>query len=56
MSTAWQGERLDKRSMKSGPSTWQGREDYPKVSKLYLAEIEMDRLFNDDRWIIMWFK
>ena len=48
---AWLGERGDKRSMKNRPSTWQGGEDYQAVNKLYLAEKEMDRLFNDDRYI-----
>ena len=38
---AWQGGRVDNRSMKYRPSTWQGREDYSTVSKLYLAEREM---------------
>ena len=50
----WFGERGDKRSMKNCPSTWQGREDYQAVSMLYLVEEEMDRLFNDDRQIIIW--
>ena len=46
---AWSGERVDKRSLKNHPSTWQGGEDYQMVSKLYLAEKEMNRLFNDDK-------
>ena len=50
----WLGELVDKRSMKNCPSTCQVGEDYRMVSKLYLAEIEMDRLFNDDRYIIIW--
>ena len=45
----WSGERVDKRFNKNHPSTWQGREDYQAVSKLYLAEKEMNRLFNDDK-------
>ena len=45
---AWLGERGDKRSMKNHPSTLQGKEDYQAVSKLYLAEEEMKRLFKDD--------
>ena len=48
------GERGDKRSMKNCPSTWQGGEDYQVDSKLYLAEEEMNRLFYDDRLIIIW--
>ena len=35
------GGRIDKRSMKYHPSTLQGGEDYPTVSKLYLANREM---------------
>ena len=35
--------------MKNRPSTCQGGEDYQAISKLYLAEEEMERLFNDDR-------
>ena len=46
---AWLGGRVDKRSMKNRPSNLQGGEDYLRVSKLDLAEREMDRLFNDDR-------
>ena len=42
-SKSWQGERVDKISMKSRPLIWQGGEDYPMFSKLYLAEI--DRCF-----------
>ena len=45
----WLGERGDKRSVKNPPSIWQDQEDYQAVSKLYLAEKEMDRLFNVDR-------
>ena len=30
---AWLGERVDKRSMKNRPSTWQGGEDYWGVSR-----------------------
>ena len=41
---AWLVKREDKRSMKNRPSTWQGGEDYRMVSKLYLAEEEMDSL------------
>ena len=40
--------RVEKRSMKYCPSTLQGGEDYT-VNKLYLAEREMDKLFNEDR-------
>ena len=50
---AWLEGRVDKKSMKNRPSTWQGGEDYLAVSKLYLTEREMDRLFHDDRQIIM---
>ena len=46
---AWLVEIGDKRSIKNRPSNWQGKESYQVVSKLYLAEKEMDRLFNDDR-------
>ena len=37
----------DKRSIKHCPSTMQGREDYT-VNKLYLADQEMKKLFNED--------
>ena len=47
------GGRIDKRSMKYRPSTLQGGEDYPKVSKLYIADREMDKLFDEDRLIGM---
>ena len=40
--------RIDKGSMKHRPSTMQGGEDY-MVNKLYLADQEMDKLFNEDR-------
>ena len=43
------GGRIDKRSMKYRPSTLYGGEDYPIVSKLYLADREMGKLFNEDR-------
>ena len=43
------GGRIDKSSMKYRPSTLQGGEDYPTVSKLCLADREMDKLFNEDR-------
>ena len=46
---AWLGGRVDKRSLKNRLSTWQGQEDSLMVSKLYLAEKKMDRLFNDVR-------
>ena len=46
---AWLGEREVKQSMQKHTSTRQGGEAYQAVSKLYLAEEEMDRLFNDDR-------
>ena len=46
---SWLGERGDKRTIKNRPSTWQGGEDYLAVSKLYLAEEEIVRLFNDDQ-------
>ena len=46
---AWLVERGDKRSLKNHPSTWQGGGDYQTVSRLDLAEEEMDRMFNDDR-------
>ena len=39
---------IDKRSMKYRPSILQGGEDYPMVSKLYLADREMEKLFNED--------
>ena len=39
---------VDKRSMKYRPSTLQGREDY-MVNNLYLADREMDKMFNEDR-------
>ena len=42
------GGRVDKISMKYGPSTLQGGEDYPTVSKLYRADREIDKLFNED--------
>ena len=45
----WLGEKVEKRSMKNCPSTWQGKEDYWTVSKLYITGREMDKLFNDDR-------
>ena len=38
----------DKRSIKYRPSTMQGGEDYT-VNKLYLADQEMKKLFNEDR-------
>ena len=44
--------RVDKRSVKYRPSTLQGGEDYT-VNKLYLADREMDKLFNVDRKIEM---
>ena len=40
--------RVDKRSMKYRPSTLQGREDY-MANNLYLADREMDKMFNEDR-------
>ena len=48
------GGRIDKRSMNTiyevyCPSTLQGCEDYLTVSKLYLANKEMDKRFNEDR-------
>ena len=46
--------RIDKRSMKYHLSALQGREDYGMVSKLYLANREMDKRFNKDRKIRMW--
>ena len=46
---AWLGQRGDKRSIKTRPSTSHGGEDYQAVSKLYPAEEEMERLVNDDR-------
>ena len=46
---AWFGERGDKRSIKNRLSSWQGGKDFQAVGKLYRAEEEMDRLFNDDR-------
>ena len=49
-----QGGRIDKRSMKYQPATLQGGKDYLTFSKLYLANREMDKNFNEDRWIIMW--
>ena len=42
------GGRIDKISLKYRPSTLHGREDYPTVSKLYLADREMDKLFNEE--------
>ena len=50
------GGRIDKRSMKYNPSTLQGGEGYPTSSNLYLANREMDKQFNEDRWIRMWAK
>ena len=41
--------RIEKRSMKYHLSTLQGKEDYLTVSKLYLANREMDKRFNEDR-------
>ena len=49
---AW--ERGEKRSLKNRPSIWQGGGDYQTVSRLDLAEEEMDRMFNDDRQIMIW--
>ena len=43
------GGRIDKRSMKYRISTLQGGEDYRTVSKLYLANREMDKGFNEYR-------
>ena len=40
--------RGDKISIKYGPSTLQGGEDYTMVNKLYLADREMDKLFNEE--------
>ena len=42
------GGWIDKRSMKYHLSTLQGGEDYWTVSKLYLANREMDKPFNED--------
>ena len=41
------GGRIDKRSMKYRLSTLQGGGDYCTVSKLYLANREMDKVFNE---------
>ena len=38
----------DKKSMKYGPPDIQGGEDY-MVNRLYLANQEMKKLFNEDR-------
>ena len=48
------GGRIDKRSMKYHPSTLQGEEDYQTVSKLNLANREMDKRFNEDKYMRMW--
>ena len=50
----WLEERGDTISIKNCLSTCQVKENYQAVSKLYLAEEEMDRLFNDDRQRIIW--
>ena len=43
------GVWIDKRSIKYRPSTLEGGEDYTTVSKLYLADREIDKLLNEDR-------
>ena len=43
------GGRIDQRSMKHRLSTLQSGEDYQTVSKLYLANRDMDKRFNEDR-------
>ena len=41
------GGRIEKRCMKYRPSTLHGGEDYPKLSKLFLAISELDKGFNE---------
>ena len=43
------GGRIDNGTIKHRLSTLQGGEDYQTVSKLYLANREMEKRFNEDR-------